>query len=145
MAFDRWLVKRIGFSLVSLQYSLAGRLPYTPTFLVTTVGSKSAELREAALPYLQFGDSWLVVGSRGGGPIDPNWVGNMRRHPQCWVTLRRRQIPVTAKIVSPQEWPKMYKFVLEHKPNVAHYQARADTFDRKIPFVLLTPRPKNIS
>ncbi len=139
MAFDRWLVRKTGFSVVSLQYALAGRFRYQPTLLLTTVGARSGELREAALPYLRHGDSVVVVGSKGGGPVNPGWVANLRAHPLCWVRVRRKDSPMTARIASGTEREELFEYVVARKRNVARYQERADTFGRKIPLVVLSP------
>ncbi|TML19524.1 MAG: hypothetical protein E6G39_01480, partial [Actinobacteria bacterium] len=44
-AFDRWLVRVTGFSVITWQYSKAGGNPYQPTLLLTTIGRKSGRLR----------------------------------------------------------------------------------------------------
>ncbi len=139
MAFDRWLVKRTGFSLVSLQYALAGRFPYQPTLLLTTVGARSGELREAALPYVPHGETVVVVASKGGGAVNPAWVANIRRHPQVWARVGRRTIPMVAHIATGEERAELFPFVAARKPNVERYQERATTFGREIPLVVLTP------
>jgi deazaflavin-dependent oxidoreductase (nitroreductase family) len=143
MAFDRWLVRRTGFSLVSLQYAMAGGNAYTPTLLLTTLGAKSGELREAALPYLERDGEYVVVGSKGGGQKDPGWVHNLRVDPRCWLVVRRRRVTATARVADEAEWRELFPWVVQHKPNVARYQQRADTFGRRIPFVILTPRAKS--
>lgn len=138
MAFDRWVVRRTGFSLVSLQYALAGRHPYSPTLLLTTIGARSGALRQAALPYLQHDGRLILVGSKGGGPTDPQWVRNLRRDGRCWVHIGRRQLPATGHIADDTERAELYDFVCARKPNVPHYQQRADTFGRTIPLAVLT-------
>lgn len=144
MAFDRWLVRRTGFSLVSLQYALAGGNRYTPTLLLTCVGARSGELREAALPYLERDGEYVVVGSKGGGPKDPGWVHNLRADPRCWLHVRRRPVTATARVADDDEWAELLPWVVERKPNVARYQERADTFGRRIPLVVLTPRARRV-
>ncbi|WP_051265504.1 nitroreductase/quinone reductase family protein [Nakamurella lactea] len=140
MAFDRWLVRRAGFSLVSLQYALAGRHRYSPTLLLTTIGARSGALRQAALPYLERDGTLILVGSKGGGPTDPQWVRNLRRDGRCWVHIGRRQLPAIGHIADERERAELYDFVCQNKPNVPHYQQRADTFGRAIPFAVLSIR-----
>ena len=138
MAFDRFLVRRTGFSLVSLQYALAGRFPYHPTLLLTTVGRRSGELRDAALPYVPYGKDLVVVGSKGGGPKDPAWVVNARHHELCWIVLRRRTVPVRARVTDGERDPELFAHVVARKPNVGRYAERAAGFGRQIPLVVLT-------
>lgn len=138
MAFDRFLVRHTGFSLVSLQYALAGRLPYNPTLLLTTVGRRTGEFREAALPYVRHGSDLVVIGSKGGGPRDPAWVVNARAHPLCWIVLRRKQIAVRATVRDASRDPELFAHVVAQKPNVARYAERAAGYGRQIPLVVLT-------
>lgn len=139
-AFDRWLVRRTGYSVVSLQYALAGGNPYQPTLLLTTVGAKTGDLRPVALPYVRRGDDLIVVASKGGGPINPHWVANLRAHPLCWLHVGRKRIAATARIAEGVEREELFPYVCERKPNVARYQERASTFGRDIPLVVLSPR-----
>lgn len=139
MAFDRWLVRHTGFSVVSAQYALAGGQRYQPTLLLTTIGARSGLLRSVALPYIRRGDDYIVVASKGGGPVNPAWVANLRANDRCWLRVRRRTIPARARVVTGEERAALYPYVVERKPNVARYQARAATFGREIPFVVLTP------
>lgn len=138
MAFDRLLVRYTGFSLVSLQYALAGGYRYTPTLLLTTVGRRSGELRDAALPFVPHGDDLVVIGSKGGGPTDPAWVMNARHHELAWIVLRRKKIAVRARVTDGARDPELFAHVVAHKPNVARYAERAAGYGRSIPLVVLT-------
>lgn len=139
MKFDKWLVRHTGFSLVSLQYALAGGHRYQPTLLMTVIGAKSGELRSVALPYVRWEDSYVVVASKGGGPVNPHWVANVRSHSQVWLRVARTSIPAIARVAEGPEREELFDFVCAHKPNVARYQERASTFGRDIPLVVLTP------
>lgn len=139
MAFDRWLVRHTGLSLVSLQYSLAGGYRYQRTLLLSMVGAKTGDLRSVALPYVIHGDSYVVVASKGGGAVNPDWVANLRKHPQCWLHIGRKRVPALAHVAEGAEREALYPFVCERKRNVARYQERASGFGREIPLVVLTP------
>jgi deazaflavin-dependent oxidoreductase (nitroreductase family) len=138
MAFDRWLVRWTGFSLVSLQYALSGGNAYMPTLLLTTTGRSTGLERDVALPYLWYGDSLVVVGSKAGGPIDPQWVHNIRHNGRCSVRLKRHRYVGEAHVADEKEWREMFDFVIENKPSVRRYQERATGYGRRIPFVVIT-------
>jgi len=140
MAFDRWLVRRTGWSVVSFQYALAGRFKYQPTLLLTARGAKSGAPRPVALPYVRRGDDYVVVASKAGGPVNPAWVANVRTHPEVLLHVRRKPVPAVAHVAEGAERAELYPYVVERKPNVARYQERAATFGREIPLVVLTPR-----
>lgn len=139
LAFDRFLVRYTGFSVISAQYALAGGHRYQPTLLLTTVGARSGQLRSVALPYIRRGGDYIVVASKGGGPKNPAWVANLRATDRCWLRVRRRTIPARARVATGDERAELYPYVVERKPNVARYQKRATTFGREIPLVVLSP------
>lgn len=140
LAVDRWLARWTGFSPVSLQYALAGGNRYMPVLLLTTIGSKSGELRTVVLPYLEWEGRYVVVGSNAGGPTDPHWVGNIRGDEHCWLRIARRNLAATGHVASGAERKRLFESVVRHKPNVARYQERASSFGREIPLVVLVPR-----
>lgn len=140
LRFDRWVVRWTGISLVTLQYSLAGRQRYTPTLLLTTIGASSGRLWTVALPYVCVDDDLVVIGSRGGGPVDPKWAGNVRAAPQCWIRVRRHLAPATAHVASGDERARLYERITAVMPSTARYQQQAARFGREIPLVVIRPR-----
>lgn len=140
LAVDKWLIRWTGFSLMSLQYALAGGNRYMPTLLLTTIGAKSGELRTVALPYLEWQGRYVVIGSNAGGPTDPHWVGNLCRDAHCWLYVGRRKKAALAHVASGEERQELFQFVTRNKPNVARYQERARAYGREVPLVVLAPR-----
>ncbi|MFZ1296052.1 MAG: nitroreductase/quinone reductase family protein [Pseudomonadales bacterium] len=140
LAIDLWLVEKTGWSLMSYQYSKAGGNPYTPVMSITMIGAKSGDLRKVALPYVEHGGDYLVIGSNAGGPTHPKWVGNLGKEPRCWLMVNRKPVTATAHIAGGEERERLFKIVVERKPNVARYQERASTFGRDIPIVVIRPR-----
>ncbi len=108
-----------------------------PVFLLLTKGRRSGEIRTAPLIYVEDGDDYLIVASKGGMSRNPAWYLNLEVTPECEVELGRERIPMTAKRVSDEEkkalWPKICKVY----PDYDDYQARTE---RNIPVVRLTKR-----
>jgi len=138
-ALDRWLVKRLGFSVITWQYAKAGGQRYKPTLLLTTIGRRTGELRPRALPFNRVGDAYVVVGSNGGGPKDPDWVWNVRDNGAAWVHVDRREIPVRAHVAEGVEHDALFARLNEKSDTLARYQERASTFGRTVPLVVLEP------
>lgn len=82
----------------------------------------------------------VVVGSRGGSPRNPLWVGNILADPHCWLTIRRRRIPALARVATGAERERLYPLIAAQHPNLERYQERAAGFGREIPLVVLTRR-----
>jgi deazaflavin-dependent oxidoreductase (nitroreductase family) len=139
-AFDRVLVRFLGGSVITWQYAKAGGVRYRSTLLLTTIGKRSGKLRPRALPYYDDGDCFVVVGSNGGGPKDPDWVWNVRANGSAWVHVKRRKIPVTAHVSEGAEYERLFALIGAKGDSLARYQERASTFGRTVPLVVLAPR-----
>jgi deazaflavin-dependent oxidoreductase (nitroreductase family) len=139
-AFDRLLVRLTGFSVITWQYSKAGGNAYQPTLLLTTIGRKSGRLRTRALPYYSVEEGrWVVIGSNGGGPRDPDWAWNVRANSAAWVCVRRRRMPARAHIAAGAERQRIFDAITAQRDSLARYQERASTFGREVPLVVLEP------
>ena len=139
-AFDRWLVRLTGFSVITWQYSKAGGNAYQPTLLLTTIGRKSGQLRPRALPYYpDEGGRLVVIGSNGGGPRDPDWVWNVRDNSAAWVCVHRKRRAVRAHVAAGAERQRIFDKITETRDSLSRYQERASTFGREVPLVVLEP------
>ncbi len=138
-AFDRWLVRLTGFSIITWQYSKAAGNAYQPTLLLTTIGRKSGKLRTRALPYQVDGGSMVVIGSNGGGPKDPDWVWNLRANRAAWACVRRKRVAVHAHVAAGDERQRLFDMIIARRDSLARYQERASTFGREVPLVVLEP------
>ena len=117
---------------------LAGRFPGgAPVLLLTTIGRKSGQPKTAPLLYLQDGDDYVVVASKGGMSQHPLWFKNLEANPRVEVEVGSRKIGATARRATREEkaalWPKLVGMYSSY----ADYQARTT---RDIPVVILTPR-----
>ena len=117
---------------------LAGRFPGgAPVLLLTTIGRKSGQPKTAPLLYLQDGDDYVVVASKGGMSQHPLWFKNLEANPRVEVEVGSRKIEATARQATHEEkaalWPKLVGMYSSY----ADYQARTT---RDIPVVILTPR-----
>ncbi len=139
-AFDRALVRYLGVSVITWQYAKAAGVGYRATLLLTTIGKRSGELRPRALPYYRDGDRFVVVGSNGGGPKDPDWVWNVRANGSAWVHVKRRKIPVAAHVSEGEEYERLFAMLTAKGDSLTRYQERASQFGRTVPLVVLDPR-----
>jgi deazaflavin-dependent oxidoreductase (nitroreductase family) len=56
-----------------------------PLVILHTIGAKSGAVREIPLVALIDADGMFVFGSRGGSPSHPDWLHNLRAHPEIAV------------------------------------------------------------
>ena len=51
-----------------------------PVIIVTNTGNRTGAIRKTPLMRVKDGDNYILVGSRGGAPTNPQWVYNLRAH-----------------------------------------------------------------
>lgn len=116
----------------------AGFRKPVPTLLLDHVGRKSGTPYTTPLLYLADGADVVVVGSQGGLPKDPQWVANLRAHPDTTIHLRKeRARAVRARVADAEERAALWPRLVALYADFATYQA---TTDREIPVVVLAPR-----
>jgi deazaflavin-dependent oxidoreductase (nitroreductase family) len=138
---DRFLVRWVGWSLITWGYARAGGHRYQPTLLLQTIGARSGLIRTSVLPYYPVGDDLVVCGSNGGGPRDPMWVHNVRSDGHCWLRIKRHLVPADARVAVGAERDRLFPVVSELHPGLQRYQDQASSYGRDVPLVVLTRRP----
>ena len=144
MKLDVWSVRLTGASFFMWLYArrtgLArdpdARKPHAPALILTTRGRKSGRPRAVVLPYFTFDGQTFVVGSKGGAPEDPDWVGNLRQTPQALIYIRRKPTAVQTRFADPQERLRLWPQLTAVAPTYAGYQKGTA---RQIPLILIGP------
>jgi deazaflavin-dependent oxidoreductase (nitroreductase family) len=133
--FDRWMVRWTGDSPLSRAFARQGgyKDPRMPLLLVAK-GRKSGKNRGTVLSYFEIDGKLLVVGSAGGSPTEPQWVGNLRANPDATVYIKRRPRRVKARIAAGEERRMLWEKLTADVPTYAGFQAGVE---REIPLVIL--------
>jgi deazaflavin-dependent oxidoreductase (nitroreductase family) len=115
-----------------------GELPgLPPLLLLDHVGARSGKRRTTPLVYMPHGQDLIVVPSKGGHPRNPDWLHNLRAHPDTTVQVGSRRIDVRAREATAEERELLWPKAVEHNPVWGRYQERTS---RRIPLVILQPR-----
>lgn len=138
LAFDRWLVKVTGHSLLNRVFAKQTGMKPRPALVLETTGRRSGEARQVALPYFEMDGLLLIVGSKGGMPDDPFWVHNLRHQPKVRYCQRRRWHSGKARECLGEERARLWPRLVELAPVYADYAKRADGH-REIPVIALEP------
>jgi deazaflavin-dependent oxidoreductase (nitroreductase family) len=143
-AFDRgWPVWRRLMGGHTLAYRATGglighRFPGAPpTLLLDHVGARSGTKRTTPLTYLDDGDDFVIVASKGGYAHNPAWFHNLSAHPDTTIQVGHRRLAVHARVANPEERARLWPKVVELYSGYDTYQRRTD---REIPLVVLEPR-----
>ncbi|MFJ9552250.1 nitroreductase family deazaflavin-dependent oxidoreductase [Nocardiopsis sp. NPDC101807] len=98
-----------------------------PVVIVTMRGRKTGKIRKIALMRVEHEGRYALVGSQGGAPEDPMWVGNLRANPDA-VTLQDGPAPFAARVreVGGAEREEWWERAVAAFPDYADYQRKTD-------------------
>lgn len=141
---DRWFVRWLHVSPMTLQYALVGGAPFATAWrnarrslLLTTIGSRSGLPRTTVLPYFEAGDDLVLCGTNGGGPRDPHWVDNLRADDRVWVRVGGRLHAARARVTAGEERRRVFDLVAPQHGALPRYEKQAATHGREIPLVAI--------
>ena len=104
------------------------------TVLVETIGAKSGLPRKLATLCMPVGRDLVLVGSNWGQDRDPAWIHNLRANPECQVTFRGYDGPMTARELKGKARTDMWEHLVCYNPQYGRYQ---EGTDRTLPVMLL--------
>jgi F420H(2)-dependent quinone reductase len=107
-----------------------------PVVVVTNIGAKSGKVRKTPLMRVEHDGAYAAVGSQGGAPTDPLWVGNLRANPRVEVQDGADKREMVAREVSGAERDAWWERSVAAYPPYAEYQQKTD---RVIPVFVLEP------
>jgi deazaflavin-dependent oxidoreductase (nitroreductase family) len=113
-----------------------GKVRGVPVLLLTVAGRRTGAEHTTPVSYIEDGGRFIVTGSAGGTPSDPQWFRNLRRADRAVIEVGRRRIDVTVAIAGPDEHGVLWEQLLARAPFFANYQAKVE---RQIPMAILTP------
>ena len=108
-----------------------------PTLLLTTTGRKSGKQRALPLIYGEAGDSYVVIGSKGGMPDHPVWYLNLEANSDCELLVGAKPVTARARVAEGEERERLWRQMAKIYPPYDEYQKRAGA--RTIPVVVLDP------
>lgn len=131
------LGNRIG---VWMYRTLDGRLSSgrnATVLMITTPGRRTGVPRSTCVRYLDTADGFIVWGTAGGSPQDPDWFRNLRAATLAEVQVRARKLQVRPRELVDGERDAVWRdLVLARAPEVTKYAGRAG---RTIPVAILEP------
>lgn len=119
-------------------FTPAGNPKPSPALLLTTKGRKSGELRTIPLIYGGYGNSYVIMASRGGAPIHPIWYTNLEADPNAHIQVGMNHFDVVARVATGPERKTLFDMMVGVMPNYADYEAKTQGI-RQIPVVVLAP------
>ncbi|SEL43363.1 nitroreductase family deazaflavin-dependent oxidoreductase [Rhodococcus maanshanensis] len=116
------------------------RILGVPCLLLDTVGAKTGQARVNSLTYVRDGLDYVVVASNGGAPRSPGWYFNLRARPDASIRVGTTTVPVTARLIGPDDADYARLFAAADANNGGRYSGYQRHTERPIPLVVLAPR-----
>jgi deazaflavin-dependent oxidoreductase (nitroreductase family) len=129
-AFNTWVYRRS-------RGRRMGKIKGLPVLLLTVRGRKTGVPHTVPVTYLREGASWIVIGSAGGMPEEPQWFRNLRATERAVVEVGADRHDVTVAVANPELRDELWQRVIAVAPFFEGYQKKAS---RVIPIALLTPQ-----
>jgi deazaflavin-dependent oxidoreductase (nitroreductase family) len=109
-----------------------------PVIKLTTIGRKSGRPRSVMLtsPYKEDG-SLIIVASKGGSDIPPDWLLNLEKEPDVEVSIQGSpSMTMRAEVVDENERNRLWPVITKDYSNYGDYQTKTS---RVIPLIFLRP------
>ncbi|MFG1926973.1 nitroreductase/quinone reductase family protein [Cryptosporangium sp. NPDC048952] len=119
---------------------LGGHWEGKQVLLLHTPGRKSGKNFVNPLVAAPYEGSYIVCGSAGGAPEDPQWVANLEAlDGPTTIELNGDTLQADVRVVRPgsDDWEKLYGVWREYWPDAADYETKTD---RKFPVAVVTAR-----
>jgi deazaflavin-dependent oxidoreductase (nitroreductase family) len=120
---------------------LGGHWKGKTTLLLHLPGRKSGRQLVNPLVAAPYGDSYIVCGSGGGTPQDPQWVANLEAvEGPVTIELGADTTRADHRVVRhgrDDDWQQLYGVWRAYWPDAATYEKQTD---RKFPVAVITPR-----
>jgi deazaflavin-dependent oxidoreductase (nitroreductase family) len=113
---------------------VGGPFQGAPILLLHHTGARTGAARVNPLAYQADGDRFVVFGSKGGAPTNPDWYHNLRANPQASIEVGTETIPVRARVAEGEERERIWNRQKELMPGFAGYEQRTP---RQIPVIIL--------
>jgi len=114
---------------------VGGQFENTPLLLLHTTGAKSGLERINPTAYINDGDRFVIVASKGGAPTNPDWYYNLVANPEVGLEVGIEQFQAKATVADEPERTQLYEKMAAKNPGFAKYQQQTD---RIIPVVILS-------
>ena len=115
---------------------VGGMFEGQPILLLHHTGAKSGQVRVNPLAYLKDGDRFVVFGSKGGAPTNPDWYHNLVANPEAEIEVGTETHRVRARVAEGEERERLWTLQKRAMPGFAQYEQKTT---RQIPAIILEP------
>jgi deazaflavin-dependent oxidoreductase (nitroreductase family) len=113
---------------------VSGYFADRPLLLLTSKGARTGRPHTTPVAYSRDGDRLIVIASKAGALISPDWYHNLVANPDATVELGGETFPVRAVVVQGEERDRLYANHAAIMPVFNEYQQKTS---RRIPVIAL--------
>ena len=108
-----------------------------PVIIVTNRGNQTGAIRKTPLMRVKEGNKYILVGSRGGAPKNPEWVHNLRADGNVEIRDKTEVYAMRVReVVDAEERARLWELAVAAFPPYEEYQSRTE---RRIPVFVAEP------
>ena len=108
-----------------------------PVIIVTNQGNMTGGIRKTPLMRVKDGNNYVLVGSKGGAPKNPDWVYNLRANTSVEIRDETEVFNMSVREVEDEaERSRLWDLAVAAYPPYEEYQTRTT---RKIPVFVAEP------
>ena len=108
-----------------------------PVIIVTNRGNQTGAIRKTPLMRVKEGNIYILVGSRGGAPKNPEWVYNLRADSNVEIRDETELYAMRVReVVDAEERTRLWELAVAAFPPYEEYQGRTE---RRIPVFVAEP------
>jgi deazaflavin-dependent oxidoreductase (nitroreductase family) len=115
---------------------VGGRFIGRSLLLLHTIGARSGQPHVNPVAYVEDGDRFVIIASKGGAPTNPSWYYNILAHPLLSIEVGTGQFQVQASVAEEPKRTRLYNKMVEMMPSFDDYRHKTT---RVIPVIVLTP------
>ncbi|MBA3339203.1 MAG: nitroreductase family deazaflavin-dependent oxidoreductase [Geodermatophilaceae bacterium] len=115
-----------------------GKVRGIPLLLLTVAGRKTGAKHTVPVSYFEDDGRYVVTGSAGGTPAEPQWFRNLRQAEKATIEVGPKRMEVSVAVAGPDEHKILWEKLIAKAPFFAKYETKAG---REIPMATLTRLP----
>jgi deazaflavin-dependent oxidoreductase (nitroreductase family) len=104
--------------------------------ILTTTGAKTGKPRTAIVTWTRDGDAYVIAGSKGGAPTDPQWFDNLRANPDVTAEAEGKAFKARGEVAEGADRDRLWERHVARWPEFGEYPKKTD---RVIPMARLKP------
>ncbi len=116
---------------------IGSKLSWINVLLLTTTGRRTGKKRTTPIGYIKYEDNYVVMTRDTAKKIEPDWLYNLRSHPQVMIEVKDRRLAAIGSLVEREDRTSFFEKLVDVEPRIASEQNSRHT--QEILIVIFQP------